>query len=357
MKLTYRYRVKNLSGLLNRQARAANLVWNFCNDRQKDAVKWGRRWLSGYDLQRLTTGSSKELGLLATTIQKICVRYADSRIQHGRPWLRYRGSKALGWIPLRCDDLVHDGGRFWIGKRWFRVFYSRPLPEGAKICDGGSFAKDARGNWFLNLVVDVPSAASRIEAGAVGIDLGLKDLATLSTGEKVTNPRHYGSEEAALAKAQRARKKRLARNINASIHNRRRDALHKLSARIVREFDVIAVGGVGAARLAKTSMAKSANDASWSTFRKMLAYKSIRNGASYAEVDEAYTTQVCSECGSLGGPKGIADLGIRQWVCRECGTSHDRDVNSAKNILARLRHQTPVEGVAAWPANMSKEAA
>lgn len=347
MKLTYRYRVKNKSGELNRQARAVNFVWNFCNDRQKDAQKWGRRWLTGFDLGKLCSGSSKELRLLSGTIDKVCQRYADSRIQHRRPWLRYRGKRSLGWIPVRAESFHTIGATLKIGSNEFRTFYSRPIPSGAKVCDGSNFAQDARGNWFLNIVLDLPEAPARETRRAVGIDLGLKDLATLSTGEKIAAPRHYAQREAGLAAAQRAGKKRQARNIHASIQNARRDGLHKLSTRIVREFDFIAVGGVDAAKLAKTSMAKSVKDAGWSAFRQMLAYKSIGNGARYEEVNEAFSTQVCSECGCLGGPKGIADLGIRHWTCAHCGTPHDRDVNAARNILARSGHRAPAEGIAA----------
>ncbi len=88
-------------------------------------------------------------------------------------------------------------------------------------------------------------------------------------------------------------------------------------------------------------MAKSVYDAGWSTFRSMLKYKS----AGYVEVDERFTTQICSDCGALpdSRPRGIAGLGIRAWECSECGASHDRDVNAARNILAlALSAQRPV---------------
>ena len=348
MNLTYRYRVKSLGGFLNGQARAVNFVWNHCNEQQKRAVAWGRRWLTAYDLQRLCSGSGEELGLLSSTIDKVCQRYAESRSQHKRPWLRFRGKKSLGWIPLKCDRAKMDGGTFVVGGKRFRLFYSRPIQAGARIAEGSSFAQDARGNWFLNLALELPEAPQREPHAAVGIDLGLKDFAALSTGEKIANPRHYAEGEAALASAQRAGKKRQARNIHARIQNRRRDGLHKLSHRIVRDFDLIAVGNVNAAGLAKTSMAKSVHDASWSAFRAMLAYKSIGNGARYAEVNEAFSTQVCSACGCLppSRPKGIADLGIREWTCSDCGTIHDRDVNAARNIL-HLGHQVLAEGVRA----------
>lgn len=340
MIVTYRYRVKNRLGELNRQARAVNLVWNHANECQRKAVAWGRKWLSGYDLQKLCAGSSKDIGLLASTIDRVCLKYAESRQQQRRPYLRWRGKKSLGWVPIKADYFRHEGnGTFKQGGILFRVFYSRQIPEGATICDGSSFAQDARGNWFLNVVLELPQAAPRATTRAVGIDLGLKDLATLSTGEKVANPRHYAQDEARLASAQRAGKKRLARNIHAAIQNRRKDALHKLSARIVRDFDFIAVGGVTG------FTGKAVLDASWSGFRQMLSYKAIGHGARYAEVDEAFTTQTCSDCGLIGGPKGLEGLRIREWRC-ECGAVHDRDVNAALNIL-RLGSQALAEGAVA----------
>jgi IS605 OrfB family transposase len=107
----------------------------------------------------------------------------------------------------------------------------------------------------------------------VGIDLGLHDLAKLSTGESIPAPNFYRDAEPALAMAQRARKQRRAQAIHAKVANRRHDFLHKLSTRLAREFDHVVVGNVNAAGLAKTSMAKSVLDAGWSTLRRQLAYK------------------------------------------------------------------------------------
>lgn len=345
--LTYRYRVKGHLGELNRQARAVNFVWNFCNDRQKDALRFGRVWHTGFDLNKLTAGSSKELGLHAGTINAVCEKYAKSRAQKKRPFLRYRGKKSLGWVPLKGRNIKETPNGFHFHGREFRVFKSRDLPVGVKIKDDTSFSRDARGNWFLNVVFDVPATEARAMNTGVGIDLGLKDIAALSTGEKIGNPRHLRQLEEKLGKAQRAGKKRQATNIHARIRNVRRDFLHKLSRRIVCEFDYIAVGNVSAAKLAKTSMAKSVLDASWSSFRSMLAYKALRHGAWFEEVDESFSSQVCSSCGDKpdSRPRGIADLGIRQWVCSSCGVVHDRDTNAALNILARHGHVPPAVGI------------
>ena len=347
MLIVYRYRVKSLNGLLNKQSRAVNYVWNFANDTQKHALKWNKRWPTGFDLNKLTAGSSKELGLHSGTVNATVEQYAKSRSQFKRATLRYRGRRSLGWVPLKGRDIKETPNGFHFHGREFRVFKSRQLPVGAKIKDGTNFARDARGNWFLNVCIEVDDVAAREPVKGIGIDLGLKEFAALSTGEKIENPRHFRQLEQALGKAQRARKKRQATNLHARVTNARKDFQHKLAHRLVNEFDYIAVGNVSAVKLAKTRMAKSVSDASWSSFRNMLRYKAIAHGAWFEEVDEKFSSQVCSSCGDKpdSRPKGIADLGIRRWVCSSCGCEHDRDVNAAINLLARSGHRAPVEGI------------
>ncbi|UGQ47154.1 RNA-guided endonuclease InsQ/TnpB family protein [Massilia endophytica] len=338
MVLVYRYRVKSLTGLLNQQARTVSFVWNYCNDRQKDALRFGRPWLTGFDLNNLTTGSSKELGLHSGVINAVCEQFAKSRAQHRRPYLRYRSRKSLGWVPMKGRDLHREGNAFRFAGNTFRVFYSRPLPEG-KIRDGSCFAQDRRGNWFLNIVIEVAEPPIRPLGQGVGIDLGLKDFAVLSNKERIDAPGFYRKAEAALAVAQRAHKRRRVKAIHARTARQRLDFLNKRSVELVRAFDHIAVGSINAGGLAQTGLAKSVLDAGWSTFRKMLAYKAIRHGVRYVEVSERFTTQTCSTCGALpdSRPKGIAGLGIREWTCSDCETVHDRDVNAAINILRRGR--------------------
>jgi putative transposase len=340
----YRYRIKSLTGLLNSQARACNFVWNYCNETQQQALKWNKRWPTGFDLNRLTAGSSKELALHSGTINAVCEQYAKSRRQRNRPFLRWRSRRSLGWVPLKGCHLKRQGDAFRFAGNTFRVFHSRPLPDG-KIRDGTNFSCNARGHWFLNIVVEMAAPKARPARRGIGIDLGLREFAALSSGDKIENPQYLRQLADKLAAAQRARKRRQATNIYARITNARRDFLHKLSTRIVRDFDYIAVGNVNAAGLAKTRLAKSVLDAGWSSFRGMLRYKATAHGASYEEVNESFSTRVCSFCDCKTGPKGVAGLGIRSWVCAECGVSHDRDINSARNILFRSGHRTPAEGI------------
>ncbi|AWG28123.1 transposase [Burkholderia cenocepacia] len=116
---------------------------------------------------------------------------------------------------------------------------------------------------------------------------------------------------------------------------------------LVRRFDYIAVGNVSAVKLARTRMAKSVYDASWSSFRNKLRYKAIAHGATFEEVDESGSTQSCSSCGSRDSttrPKGIAGLRVREWACSDCGVEHDRDINAALNIL-RCGRASPGVGI------------
>ena len=211
---------------------------------------------------------------------------------------------------------------------------SRDLQEGQTF-GAGSFSQDSRGRWYINLPVEVEALQAQ-GTGAIGIDLGLKDLATLSTGEKIEHPRWYRRMEARIATAQRARKKKQVKTLHAKVKAQRNDHLHKESTRLVQSHAAIFVGNVSASGLAKTSMAKSVLDAGWSAFRQKLAYKAIRHQVLFKEVGEAYSTQTCSCCGAIpaSSPKGRAGLRIREWTCSDCGAEHDRDVNAARNILA-----------------------
>jgi putative transposase len=335
VQLTYKFRLRDKHAAeLNRQARAVNHVWNYCNETQKKAARYGRKWLSNFDLQKLTAGASKELNIHSHTIKRVCAEYAARRAQLRKPWLRWRGRKSLGWVPFNTEYVTFNGEAFkFRGVTYQTMHLRKELKAGVKI-GAGSFNADARGRWYLNIPVEV-ECADRAPLSRVGIDLGLKSIATLSTGEKIVAPRFYRASEEKLGTVQRARKTKQVRAIHAKVANRRRDFLHKVSASIAKRFGLIVIGDVSPKELSKTGMAKSVLDAGWSDFKRMLSYKALRHGGSALEVPERYTSQVCSTCGSMppSRPKGIADLSKRNWVCDDCGTAHCRDVNAALNIL------------------------
>jgi putative transposase len=346
--LTYRYRIKDASSRrhLKRMARAVNFVWNYCGDVQEQSRKWGRRWPSAYDLMKLTSGTSADLDLQSETINSICKQFARSRDSFKRR-PRWRGRKSLGWVPFGDDSLRVKAGAAVYRKRKYPLWFTRDLPGPIKC---GSFNEDVRGRWYLNLVCEVDPDLGLAAAEAVGIDLGLKTLAALSDGTAIENPRHFKRYEVRLAVAQRASNKRRAKAIQAKIANARRHHLHEQSTKLARKFKTIVVGNVKSAPLKRTRMAKSVSDASWYEFRQMLRYKTaIRRGV-FIETDERFSSQLCSACGSLppSRPKGIAQLGVRSWVCDDCGAVHDRDHNAALNILRfGLDRQPPAVEIAA----------
>jgi transposase len=318
---------------------SVNQVWNYCGGIQNDSRRLNRRWPSGFDLIKLTNGTSKEIGLHSDTVQEVCKQFARSRDKAKRRprWRVSFGKKrSLGWVPFMCDRPLKVSGNTvtFLGKK-YRLWLSRPIPPDIR---SGSFSEDASGNWYINLVCRIENNRET-GTGEIGIDLGLKDFAAMSNGEVIANPRHLRKSAVRLAKAQRAGRKRVARAIHRKIAAQRRDFLHNLSTRIAKENRLVAVGNVNSAKLAKTKMAKSVLDAGWSAFRSMLQYKmAMAPGAVFVEANERMSTQTCSDCGAIGGPKGLEGLRVRQWECLECGVLHDRDVNASRNILLSGRN-------------------
>jgi putative transposase len=342
MILTYRYRIKDRHAKrLSEMAGAVNFVWNFCGETQEHARRWSKKWPTRFDLNKLTAGAGRDLGLSSGTVEAICTQFALSR-KAARRRPRWRGKRSLGWVPFR-DGVVQikDSDVVYRGQR-FRFWNSRPL--GGEIRTG-SFSEDSEGRWYINLQCEV-AEADRKQGSSIGVDLGLKTLATCSDGITIPNLRHGRTYAERLAKAQRAARKRRARAIRRKVANCRRHQHHVATTALVKRHALIAVGNINPAKLGRTRMAKSVYDASWTLFRNMLRYKAIAHGAEYVERDERYSTQTCSGCGCLGGPKGRKGLAVREWTCSECGAVHDRDVNAARNILGP-ECRPPRAGIAA----------
>jgi putative transposase len=344
-------------GWLSAAAVEVNQVFNYCNETSLNAATrtdTKRKWLSGFDLCTLTAGASpyfEKIG--ADTIQSICTHYAQKRQAARRLKLRWRVSRgpkrSLGWVPFKAASLKRKGVSVRFAGKCFRVFENERL-EGVKW-QGGCFAQDALGEWWLCLPVKVDAEETVAPYEAIGIDLGVKDIAVTSNGERLPAGRWTLGIAQKLAAAQRRGHKRQAKRIHRKAARCRADSLHKFSRSIVDRYQYIIVGDVSSSKLARTRIAKSVLDSGWGMLKGFLEYKSQQAARSFEVVSERNTSVTCSTCGSRSGPRGVNGLIVRSWVCGDCGELHDRDVNAARNILIGSRCRTSMRGnePSSWP--------
>ena len=225
-----------------------------------------------------------------------------------------------------------------------RLVWSRVLPS---VPSSVTLIREADGRYYASFVVEVGDTPLPQSTNEVGIDLGLASLAVLSTGEVVANPRYLRRKARALARAQKslARKtkgsKRRAKAVrrvavqHRKVREARLDAHHKLAHRIVRDNQAIYVEDLAVSGLARTRLAKSVADAGWSTLVRLLEEKATRCHRTVVRVSRWFpSSRLCSVCGFNSGSKPLA---VRSWTCTQCGITHDRDLNAARNILVEGR--------------------
>jgi putative transposase len=224
------------------------------------------------------------------------------------------------------------------------ITFHRAFPKGCKP-SSVTISKDCADRYFVCMLVEEQIKPLPPTTSQVGLDLGLKSMVILSTGEAVGNPKFYAKDEKRLAKAQHrhAKKKKGGNNrekarrkvarVHARIQDRRRDYQHKLSTRIVHENQVICVESLAVKNMVKNHcLAKAISDVGWGEFVRQLEYKSQWYGRTLVKIDRWYpSSKTCSDCKHV-----VEDLplDVREWVCPKCGVWHDRDINASRNILA-----------------------
>ena len=221
--------------------------------------------------------------------------------------------------------------------RWSRRFSGQPTTV--------HVSRTPSGRYYVSFRVDEPVPAMPKAQGTIGIDLGLKSFIAISTGEIIDSPRPMRRKMAQLKRAQKAlsRKQRGSKNrakarlrlakVHAHIGDIRKDFLHKLSTRLIRENQTIAVENLNVlGMMANHRLAGAIGDSGWGEFVRQLGYKSEWYGRTFVKIDRFYpSSKRCNDCGFV---MKELPLDIRQWICPECGVDHDRDVNAARNILA-----------------------
>jgi putative transposase len=222
------------------------------------------------------------------------------------------------------------------------IVWSRPLPDDAKILNL-TISRDTSERYFVSILVETDVKPRRRAKTEVGIDVGIKTLATTSDGEKLENPRPLVKREQRLKRLQRrlSRKARGSNNrkkarlkiarLHAKISDARRDTLQKFTTRIIRENQAIFVEGLNVAGMVQNhNLAKHIVDAAFGEIFRELEYKAKWHGRTYFPLDRFFpSSKLCSSCGH------VLDellLSVREWDCPACGAHHDRDINAAINI-------------------------
>ncbi|QHG09481.1 IS200/IS605 family element transposase accessory protein TnpB [Moraxella osloensis] len=339
---------------LNRLSGSVNFVWNYVNDLSYKHLQKTGKFFSAYDLNDYTKGSGELLGLHSQTIQAINETHTKSRRQSKKAKLSWRTNnpkskrKNLGWLPFKQSAIKHIATH-QTGKKGLKSTLQLSLAKGQKLVidlwdsynlslyqiNTLEIVQDSRNRWYACITVkQYPKTTCGM--GSVGIDLGLKDSATASNGDKLQIKQTLKYAKA-LATAQRAKNKQRVKAIHAKIKHTRQDLIHKFTTQLVKDNALIVVGDVRTTQFnsKKGKLAKSVYDAGWFELKRQLTYKCENAGCRFEIVNEKYTTQTCSCCGDMSSsPKGRAGLRIREWTCATCGTRHDRDINASKNILA-----------------------
>ncbi|MFB6349904.1 RNA-guided endonuclease InsQ/TnpB family protein [Moraxella sp. ZJ142] len=340
---------------------SVNFVWNYVNELSYNYLQRKGKFLSAYDLNEYTTGSGALLGLHSQTIQAINETHAKNRKQFKKAKLKWRTNnktaktKSLGWIPFK-HSAIKLIETYQTNKTALKSKLQLSLGGGEKLIitvfdqynlsqydiNTCEIVQDSRGHWYACVTVkNYPKTNCGTQS--VGLDLGLKDSVTASNGDKLSM-KFTAKYAQKLAKAQRANKKKQVKNIHAKIKNSRLNAIHQFTSKLIKDHALIVIGKLKSTAFTSTKLAKSVYDASWFELKKQLEYKCKHAGCLFTEVNEQFTTQTCSCCGDMSSsPKGRIGLGIREWTCGACNTTHDRDVNAAKNIL-RIGRDTLVVG-------------
>jgi len=354
----YKYRIfptDEQKRMLARTFGCARFVYNWALRQKTDAFYNEQHRLSYKDLSEALTQLKKRLEYcwlseVSSVPLQQALRHLDRAFlnffEGHAQYPKYKKKRNQQSATYTSNAFTWDGTHLTLAKldEPLDIVWSRPLPSGAKP-SSVTITKDCADRYSVSILVEEDIVHLPPTDASIGADLGLKSFVVLSTGEAIGNPAFFRKEEKKLAKAQRrhAKKKKGSKNrekarknvarIHARIADRRRDFLQKLSTRLIRENQTICVESLQVKNMVKhPKLSKAISDVGWSEFVTQLEYKAQWYGRNLVKIDKWYpSSKRCFACGHL---LDSLSLDVREWICPECGSHHDRDSNAAKNIHA-----------------------